>query len=162
MNKKSVHTINPWYIYWWDDYLKSCIYGIPLFHHNFYKCWNFRNINFLSFYKTFYPANIIYLSRSKFWFVSRGDEIHISRNEKKALQWLHKMRTFARKNKCLWFKNSTTKNSHYYTGAVDKPCAPFKVPISPTKKPETPSRLVSNESFSSLLSRDVPGYEILT
>ena len=48
------------------------------------------------------------------------------------------------------------------TGAVDKPCAPFKVPISPTKKPETPSSLASNESSSSLLSRDVPGYEILT
>ena len=50
----------------------------------------------------------------------------------------------------------------HITGAVDKPCAPFKVPISPTKKPETPSSLVSNESSSSLLSRDVPGYEILT
>ena len=34
--------------------------------------------------------------------------------------------------------------------------------VSATIKPETPARLVSNESFGSLLSSDVPGYEIRT
>ena len=30
LNKNSIHPISPWYKYWWDDYLKSCIHGILL------------------------------------------------------------------------------------------------------------------------------------
>ena len=40
--------------------------------------------------------------------------------------------------------------------------SPFLEPISSTIRPEIPSSLVSNESSGSLLSEDVPGYEIWT
>ena len=46
------------------------------------------------------------------------------------------------------------------TGSVKLIRTLFKEPISSTIKPEIPSSLVSNESSCSLLSDDVPEYEI--
>ena len=61
-----------------------------------------------------------------------------------------------RKDQRRYNKDPTT------TSAIKQIRPLFKVSISATIKPETPSRLVSNESSCSLLSSDVPGYEILT
>ena len=51
---------------------------------------------------------------------------------------------------------------HVFTSAITKIRTLFKVAVSATIKPETQSGLLSNESSGSLLSNDVPGYEIWT